>query len=231
VALGHRNLWLGKQKTMIPVNLGPEPDDFDQRIRQPGLRFLNSAGFAATSVVARAKFKRPEGGKPDYWRAAKANLRAAFKGCCAYSCFLLEDSLTPSLEELSASVDHFQPISQSPAYLACEWLNLRLAWELIDHHKQSKLVPLDPYAIHQSPFCLDVGDFGLLLPREDLAKQQYEDAEITIRALGLNQHNCTLRRRAWADDFMANAHHYGDALMQRWQPFLWQELKRLAAIP
>lgn len=216
---------------MIPVRLGPEPADFDQRVRQPGLRFLNDAGFNSTEVVARAQFKRAQGGKADYWRAAKGQLRAAFNSCCAYSCFLLEDSLTPSLEELSASVDHFHPISRSPAYLAYEWLNLRLAWTPIDNHKQDKLLPLDPCAIDESPFCLDVGDFGLLLPSPDLDHQKQKDAELTIQALGLNQPNCALRRRAWADDFMINAQHYGDALMQSWQPFLWQELKRLGVIP
>ena len=232
MAVGEHNLWLVRQDfAMIPVPLGPEPTDFDQRVRQPGLRFLNDAGLDPLSVVARAQFKRPGGGKPDYWRAAKANLREAFNGCCAYSCFFLEDSLTPSLDELSTSVDHFQPISRSPAHLAYEWLNLRLAWTAIDNNKQDKLIALDPCTIRDSPFCLDVGDFGFLLPREGLSQQERNNAELTLDALGLNHSNCTLHRRAWADDFMANASRYGDSLMQSWQPFLWQELKRLRAIP
>ena len=81
-----------------------------------------------------------------------------------------------------------------------------------------KLARVDPCAISVPPFCLDVGDFGLLLPRADLDPQQHKDAGLTLQVLGLNQPNCTVRRRVWADDFMANAHHYGDPLMQRWHP-------------
>ncbi|MCP9892162.1 hypothetical protein KBY57_14040, partial [Cyanobium sp. Aljojuca 7D2] len=32
-------------------------------------------------------------------------------------------------------------------------------------------------------------------------------------------------------DFIANASAYGNQLMLSWQPFLWQELKDLGAIP
>jgi hypothetical protein len=76
-----------------------------------------------------------------------------------------------------------------------------------------------------------VGDFGRLLPRSGLNNQVRTDAEQPLQSLGLNQTDCVLRREAWPDDFIANSQRYRDPLMQRWQPFLWQELKCLGAIP
>jgi len=218
---------------MIPVQLGPEPPDFDARVRQPGLSVLAASGLSPSHIVSRRQLERAGGGiTPDFWRRMRQDVKAAFRGCCAYSCFLLEDALTPAGSELSASVDHFQPISRSPARLAYEWSNFRWAWHTIDsQYKKDKLVPLDPCAMSFVPFELDVGDFGHLIPREGLDTQMRMDAEQTLQALGLNQPNCVVRRQAWASDFMVNAQLYGDALMQSWQPFLWQELKSLGAIP
>jgi hypothetical protein len=218
---------------MIPVLLGPEPPDFDQRVRQPGLAVLLKAGLAPTVIVTRAVLNRAGGSeKPDFWRRMRSQLRSAFNGCCAYSCFLLEDAFTPAGHQLSASVDHFQPISRSPVGLAYEWSNLRWAWATIDNqYKKDNLSALDPCHLSSCPFSLDVGDFGLLIPSNDLDAQQSQNAGQALQALGLNQKNCVVLRRAWANDFIANAALYGDALMQRWQPFLWQELKRLGALP
>lgn len=234
MALGEGQIWLAvRLKVVIPVLLGPEPADFDTRVRQPGLIVLAAAGLSPTAIVSRAELMRAGGSiKPDFWRRMRHELKAAFSDCCAYSCFLLEDSFTPSGTELSASVDHFQPISRSPAGLAYEWSNLRWAWSTIDNqHKRNQLVALDPCSISFFPFELDVGDFGRLLPRTGLNNQGRTDAEQALQALGLNQANCVVRRQAWANDFIANAQRYGDPLMQRWQPFLWQELKCLGAIP
>ncbi|WP_411875740.1 hypothetical protein [Vulcanococcus limneticus] len=218
---------------MIPVLLGPEPPDFDGRVRQPGLRVLAAAGLSLSAIVSRAELMRAGGRiKPDFWRRMRHELKAVFSGCCAYSCFLLEDAITPSGDELSGSVDHFQPISRSPAGLAYEWSNLRWAWRTIDNqYKKDKVLTLDPCAISTLPFELDVGDFGRLLPQAGLDAHTRTEAEQALLILGLNQPDCVVRRRAWADDFMANAHQYGDQLMQSLQPFLWQQLKTLGAIP
>lgn len=218
---------------MIPVQLGPEPPEFDRKVRQPGLDALKQAGVSASAIVSRAVLMRAGGsGKPDYWRRARADLKAVFNGCCAYSCFLLEDALSPDGIDLSACVDHFQPISQSAAGLAYEWSNLRWAWSTIDsQYKRDRLVPLDPCTMHACPFELDVGDFGVLVSRAGLSDQERSDAERSLDVLGLNRPGCVVRRRAWADDFMTNALLYGDQLMKAWQLFLWQELKGLGVIP
>jgi len=217
---------------MIPVCLGPEPLDFDARVRKPGQQFLREERIDFTAVIPRARFKRalaPE--QPDYWRRMRPELKAVFKGCCAYSCFLLEEALTPAGVDLTASVDHFQPISQSAAVLAYEWSNLRWSWKTLDNNfKRNKIVPLDPCHLVISPFSLDLGDFGLVVPRAGLATQDQADAKTTINALGLNQLECSARRRTWADDFIRNSHVYSDRQMERWHPFLWKELKRLKVI-
>lgn len=218
---------------MIPITLGPEPAEFDDQVRQPGLQFLRDHGIAPTQIVEGSTFRQSiNGSKPDYWRRVRSQLKAAFQSCCAYSCFCLEDSLTPNGSDLSASVDHFQPVSRSPAALAYEWSNLRWAWQVIDgDFKRDRLVPLDPCHLQECPFCLDVGDFGIILPRESLSLAEHSVALETIQVLGLNRPVCVNQRRRWANDFMENAGRYSDDQMHRWQPFLWQELKRLRAIP
>ena len=218
---------------MIPVQQGPEPPDFDARVRQPGLKVLAAAGISPAAIVSRSELMRAGGSlQPDFWRRMRHELQAVFSGCCAYSCFRLEDALTPSGSELSASVDHFQPISRSPAGMAYEWSNLRWVWSTIDNqYKKDKRVHLDPCAIDFLPFELDVGDFGLLLPRTGLSAQATAGVVQALQDLGLNQPACIVIRRNWAEDFMAHAQQYGDQLMQSLQPFLWQELKTLGAIP
>jgi len=127
MALGESSVRLAdKRWRMIPVQLGPEPPDFDARVRQPGLNGLSATGLSRSSIVSRAELMRAGGEiRPDFWRRMRPECRAAFRGCCAYSCFLLEDALTPAGAELSASVDHFQPMSRSPVALAYEWRDLR----------------------------------------------------------------------------------------------------------
>jgi len=234
MALGKNEIRLVcRVRAMIPVKQGPEPWDFDQRVRQPGLAVLRAAGIAPTAITSRAQLYRAcTSGKPEYWRRVRAELRAAFQGCCAYSCFLLEESTTPGGAELSANVDHFKPISKVPVSLAYEWSNLRWAWKTIDHdYKKNKLIALDPCSITICPFSLDVGNFGLLVPVSGLSHAQQDDAEQALEDLGLNRKSCEMARSSWANDFIENATLYGDMLMQRWQPFLWQELKQLGAIP
>ena len=95
-----------------------------------GQQFLSEERIDFTAVIPRARFRRavaPD--QPDYWRRMRPELKAVFKGCCAYSRFLLEEALTPVGVDLTASVDHFQPISQSVAILAYEWSNLRWSWK------------------------------------------------------------------------------------------------------
>jgi hypothetical protein len=55
---------------MIRVERSPEPPTFDERVREPGQRWLARAGKGAT---------------PGYWRRAARDLRRAFHDRCGYT--------------------------------------------------------------------------------------------------------------------------------------------------
>jgi len=58
---------------VIPVRLQPEPDDFEAKVRQKGLDFLN-------------KFPHPKNwNNRDYWRHSLDDLYRVYGRTCAYS--------------------------------------------------------------------------------------------------------------------------------------------------
>jgi hypothetical protein len=78
---------------VIPVAKQPEPSNFDRNVRQPGKVYLASN----PNPTFKRRFR--------YWTRATADLNAAYKQICAYSCTYLA---TPG------SVDHFIPKSRCP---------------------------------------------------------------------------------------------------------------------
>lgn len=74
---------------MIPLQLMPEPQNFDLNVRQKGALFLNK--------VPNPNYKDFVG--KDYWRKAAKELYSSYRSICAYSCIYLPTS--PGV------VDHF----------------------------------------------------------------------------------------------------------------------------
>lgn len=92
---------------MIPLQLMPEPQNFDLNVRQKGALFLNK--------VPNPNYKDFVG--KDYWRKAAKELYSSYRSICAYSCIYLPTS--PGV------VDHFLPKTKYPQ-LAYEWSNYNL---------------------------------------------------------------------------------------------------------
>jgi hypothetical protein len=63
---------------MIPVTLQPEPEDFDIKVRQPGLAWLAKQGIAPACPPPKAS------DLPAYWSRSNKQLWAAYSGVCAY---------------------------------------------------------------------------------------------------------------------------------------------------
>ena len=62
---------------MIPVDLQPEPEDFDHKVRKPGLDWLAAKGIPVSGPL-------PAGEKlPSYWRRALQQLGTAYSQVCA----------------------------------------------------------------------------------------------------------------------------------------------------
>jgi hypothetical protein len=98
---------------MIRVQPKAENTDFDERVRQPGLTFLNSAGIEPGEEA-------PENFNwNDYWTRAIEDLYDDYDEVCAYTAFRLEYATG------GVTTDHFKPKKKHP-YLAYEWSNFRL---------------------------------------------------------------------------------------------------------
>lgn len=99
---------------MIPVVLQPEPADFDEKVRQPGLRWLTANGINPDNPPPRAT------ALPNYWNRSNRQLWEAYSGMCAYLAIFFEWVTGAS------STDHFIAKSRH-AGNAYEWNNFRLS--------------------------------------------------------------------------------------------------------
>ncbi|MFN9170266.1 MAG: hypothetical protein ACK58B_06885 [Dolichospermum sp.] len=123
---------------MIPVKPQPEPDDFDEKVRQPGLVFLSKVPNPKTE----------DWKKHDYWVKSLPDLYTSYNKICAYSAQWIPRP------EGSPSVDHFLPKSPKPE-LAYEWHNFRLACLSLNQRKGTQLDVIDPFELPVNSFILD----------------------------------------------------------------------------
>ena len=84
---------------MMRVTLAPEPDTFDERVRQPGLRALDR--LARRYSVPKSEI--PSSKHPDYWRRSLDDLLAAYNRICSYLCLYIPRGTG------ARSVDHMVP--------------------------------------------------------------------------------------------------------------------------
>ena len=99
---------------VIPVQMQPEPADFNDTVRMKGGEFL------AKNHIDPGKPLPEKAEIPPYWRRYLPQLHKAYHGICAYLCVYFEESLG------AGTVDHFLPKSLYPGE-AYEWKNYRLA--------------------------------------------------------------------------------------------------------
>jgi hypothetical protein len=133
---------------MIPVIAKPEPEDFDARVRQPGIAFLQQLGLSQTSVApSKLQWK-------SHWQNCLEQLADAYERICAYSSFRVHPITG------SGSVDHFVPKSRKP-YLAYEWSNFRFASSRLNSRKRDKPMELDPFTMPADVFTLSFVDFSI----------------------------------------------------------------------
>jgi len=95
---------VGAGASVKRFQLTPEPDDFDTRCRQPGVRWLQE----------HPGYSRPK----DYWSLLEDQLRNAFSGLCAYSVMRI----------MKGQVDHFVPIALRQRLRSTGWDWLTARW-------------------------------------------------------------------------------------------------------
>lgn len=191
---------------MMPVTMAKEPDPFNGEVRVPGVRsvyekcgqpvpppYVRSAGNPFTRVQIRVldaagnKVTRdaatcdevPGASFEPYWTKAIPWLLDAYGRVCAYSCFRIHPTATPT-------VDHMVP--KSTAWdKVYEWSNYRLAALLLNSRKGALPNVIDPFEVKPGWFALEL-TFGQVVPgpatKGDAAL--FERVDATITELGLN---------------------------------------------
>ena len=198
---------------MIPVDLQPEPEDFDHKVRKPGVEWL-----AARAIPISAPLPAGET-LPPYWRQALGQLGAAYSQVCAYFAVRI-DTVTGDL-----TTDHFVPKSKAPGR-AYDWANLRLACLPANRRKREHEDVLDPVGLGPHTFHINLAD-GSIRANSDLDSEAHDAARKTISRLQLD--DAKLRRRR-ASDYSRYLENGGDtqaqAVLKTVSPFVWHEAAR-----
>lgn len=210
---------------MIRVVPADEPESFDEKVRQPGLRAIaqrvgegrNLKGWKGRTLekVAERREELKSEHFPPYWREALPELLAAYHRICAYSCFYIERVTG------GASVDHFAPVSQAWDRVY-EWSNYRLACALMNGRKRDFGSVLDPFEVEEGFFALDLVNLKVVPgPR---AGPKRKEIEKTIQILGLDG----AEYRAALEDYWEAYFELGSSLrhIERRAPFFASELRR-----
>ena len=197
---------------MMRVTLAPEPDTFDERVRQPGLRALDR--LARRYSVPKSEI--PSSKYPDYWRRSLDDLLAAYNRICSYLCLYIPRGTG------APSVDHMVP--KSAAWdRAYEWDNYRLACSSMNSRKRDAATVLDPFEVEDGWFVLELVEFQVL-PADGLAEPTTAAVEETIERLRLNDGECCRAREEFAEDYWSE--HVAFDYVMRHAPFVANELRR-----
>lgn len=209
---------------MIPVTPEPEPADFDQRVRQPGLRAIAELvgerplpprrGPRRKPVAARRE-EIPPADFPPLWREVLPDMLTAYRRICAYlGLYIWPGTGAPS-------VDHVVPKSRAWDRVY-EWSNYRLAAARINAHKSDLELVLDPFAIPEGLFALEFVEFQVVPgPAAGGMEDQVVD---TVTVLGLNTQECRNARQEYVE-----CYSNGDitlAYLERHAPFVAREMRR-----
>lgn len=194
---------------MIPVAPQPEPADFDERVRQPGLNWLHANGFDLTQPLPAGTKLQP------YWQKCLPDLYRLYGGICAYVSIHIPRTTG------ARSVEHFVAKSSTPSQ-AYEWTNFRLACSKMNSRKNAFEDVLDPFTLTPETFLLNLFD-GAIRVNPALPPELQTLAQTTIERLGLDDEDCRDDRREYFDDYLNNR---DEAVLKRKAPFVWYEARR-----
>jgi len=157
-------------KIVISFTLSPEPQEFDEKVRQPGIA---------------SRLKSSSSRFTDHWKECKGELADAFRNLCAYS----------AMYEPVCTVDHFLSTDTHPE-LAYEWSNYRYAAAWINSSKQNDRV-LDPFQVEDGWFEILLPSLQLVLTNNVPAEQQALSEYTLIRLHLRDDERVVRQRREW----------------------------------
>lgn len=175
---------------MIPVTPQPPPPDFDfnNQVAIPGsnalLELIGDPNAPPRpgprrKIIYTSIDEIPGKALPDFWRNALPALRRVYGNTCAF----LGLRIHPATG--AAEVDHFLPKSKYQS-LSYSWDNFRLSCKLANTHKDDHEDVLDPFAIADNLFSLNLfsGEVEIGPGATDPVVRQQVKA--TIKRLKLN---------------------------------------------
>jgi hypothetical protein len=173
---------------VIPVAEAPEPPDFDEQVRRPGLRAIaEMVGKVPAyprrhgkpfSKISNRERDIPAAKLPTYWTAALDDLMSGYGEVCAYACFRIHPVTG------ARSADHFAAKSKNWR-MVYEWSNYRLCCTRMNARKNDFGHVLDPFTIQPGWFQLELLGFQVI-PNPALSAGQRRAIQETIDRLGLN---------------------------------------------
>jgi hypothetical protein len=214
---------------VIPVKPAAPPDDFEARVRTPGLNAIAELAGETPNLKRRGP-KRKETYKsrdtipaekfPPLWREVLPDMLDRYSRVCAYLSLYIEHATgTPS-------VDHVVPKSQKWDQVY-EWSNYRLACLLVNAKKNDLALLHDPFSIREGLFALELVMFEVI-PGENATLEEKAQVETTVNILGLNAYECCKAREAYVLDYEKGPLNDGISLrrLEKRAPFIAKELRR-----
>ncbi len=204
---------------MIKISQAPEPAEFDENVRQPGLKFLK---------------EHPDAEPRDFWSACKGELYAAYRGYCAYTTFRI-------VPRTDATVDHFIPKSIRRD-LCYEWSNYRLCSPHANAVKKDATGLLDPVSLPEDAFFLREDGSIEANPAAFASENELAAAVYTVSRLRLNSPVLMRDREELLDALLASIRDAGpenrEAVcrcaarsLRRQSLFLYEQAVRMNYIP
>lgn len=191
---------------MIPISIQPEPEDFEQKVREPGYAFLEKHPHPT----------KKQWEKNAYWQRALDEVYDLYGGICAYCC----EWIAPTTGD--PTVDHFRPksIHYHEAY---EWSNFRLACLRFNRWKREYQDIIDPFTVGIDWFQLQFPSLQVL-PNPELPLDEKNRVIETIKRLRLNHNLCIRSRKRWIMSFSSGNINF--IFLCKNAPFIARELER-----
>jgi hypothetical protein len=214
---------------VIRVEPEPEPPDFDEKVRRPGLRALaelrGQPAEKRRGPKRKVEQERKSKDLPAYWTRCLDDLHKAYRGICAYSCLYIPPVVGGKSTDHSAAKSPKISAKPEDAY---EWSNYRLACGLMNTRKGTKAV-IDPFTIDGRWFELDLSTLAIL-PNPELTEPLRERVQATIDDLGLDDDELRKARGDWYQYYLEGEISF--SFLARKCPFLAAEIVRqLGEVP
>jgi hypothetical protein len=162
---------------MIRIEPQPEPDVFDNLVREPGNAFV----LTTPNPTSKQFEKHP------YWREVLPQIRTLYSNICAYSCFYVPAATG------SNTIEHFKPKSHFPD-LAYEWSNYRFVSQKLNGKKGVHQDVIDPFLVEHDSFVIEFPSL-LVKPNDRLDSPKQEAVLASITRLRLNDEGTCLEQR------------------------------------